>query len=260
MRKKLHRRAALNVSGAVLLILAVALFFVALLFQDPVFISHYEDALRRLAEFEYAVASLPYKWQFFLAIFSIFLLKAIVPIPIPISAVCLISGMALPMPLAILVNIIGFGILATVKYFWGKHLGGGWVHKFLTRNDELKKVLNADRKSNAILLIAFRLVPSFPVSTISKLYGAMKYDYGRFLLYSVLGYLPKLLSYSVIGKNVYNPFSMAFMLPIVLLFLISGLAMFAINGIIQFINKTFKNKESKENKNQNQSLKEGRMF
>ena len=245
LRKKINRKALLNACGTILLILSIALFVVALLFRDPFFLAHYEDVMRRLAEFEYAVATLPYKWQILAAVFAIFLLKSIVPIPIPISAVCLISGMALPMPMAIFVNMCGFFILATVKYFWGKHLGGGWVHKFLLRNEDLKKVLNADHKINAVLLFVFRLVPSFPVSTISKLYGAMHYDYGRFLLLSTLGYLPKLISYSVIGKNVYNPFSMAFMLPICLTLLLSGMAMFAINGILQFVNKTIKNKEHK---------------
>lgn len=243
MRKKVNRRVLLNVLGTILVILSVALFIVAMLFRDPVFVSHYEDLMRRLAEFEYAVASLPYKWQFLLAIFSIFLLKAIVPIPIPISALCLISGMALPMPMAILVNIMGFWILITVKYIWGKHLGGGWIHKFLMRYEDVNKILNADRKANALLLVVFRLVPSFPVSTISKLYGAMKYDYVRFVLLSLVGYIPKLISYSVIGRNVYNPFSMAFMLPIVLVLLLSGISLFAINGLIQFYNKKLKNKE-----------------
>ena len=246
MHKKSKRAALLNIGGFLALALAVALFFVALLFQDPVFLSHYEDVMRRLAEFEYAVASLPYKWQILLAVFAIFLLKSIVPIPIPISAVCLISGMALPMPMALLVNSIGFFILITIKYYWGKHLGGGWLHKFLSRKEEMKKMLNADRKTNAILLVLFRLVPSFPVSTISKLYGAMHYDFKRFWWLSIAGYFPKLISYSIIGRNVYNPFSMAFMLPIIIILLLSGIALFAINAVIEIFNKTIKNKEKNQ--------------
>lgn len=47
-----------------------------------------------------------------------------------------------------------------------------------------------------------------------------------------------------IGRNVFNPFSMAFILPFVILFTISGLSLFGINKLIEFYNSNFKNKDT----------------
>ena len=228
---KLNRQKLLNLLAFFLLILAAVLFCVALLFQDPTFLAHYDDIMGRLAEFEYKVATIPYKGIVILVILLIYLSKAF--LPLPISAICVIAGMAFQTPYAI-----------SIKYFWGKHLGGGIVHKFLVKNEGVRRVMNADMKANTVLLLAFRLVPSFPINTISQVYGAMQFDFKKYLLLSVLGFLPKLISYSFIGRNVYDPFSMAFILPIVILLLLSGLSVFGINAMIEFYSEKSKSKDS----------------
>lgn len=237
--KKNNRRRLLNFLGCVLLILAFVLFGVALLFQDPTFVEHYDEIMRRLAEFEYSVATLPYRGLVIVAILLIYLSKSFVPLPI--SAVCVIAGMAFPLPYAVLINIVGFSLLCIIKYFWGKHIGGGLVHKLLLKSEDIERILEkADDKAKGALLVGFRLVPSFPINTISQVYGAMRYDLKWYMLLSVAGFLPKLVSYSVIGRNVYDPFSMAFILPFVILFTISGLSLFGVNKMIDIYNNTFK--------------------
>ena len=72
----------------------------------------------------------------------------------------------------------------------------------------------------------------------------MQFDFKKYLLLSVLGFLPKLISYSFIGRNVYDPFSMAFILPIVILLLLSGLSVFGINAMIEFYSEKSKSKDS----------------
>ncbi len=237
---KVNRKKLLNILGGILLILAVALFCVALLFQDPTFVEHYDEIMNRLSEFEYAVATLPYRGLVIVAILLIYLSKSV--FPMPISAICVIAGMAFPTPYAVLINIVGFSLLCIIKYFWGKHIGGGLVHKLLLKNEDIERILEkADDKAKGGLLVGFRLVPSFPINTISQVYGAMGYDLKTYLLLSVVGFLPKLISYSFIGRNVYNPFSMAFILPFVILFTISGVSLFGVNQMIDIYNNNFKN-------------------
>lgn len=241
--KKHNHEKLLDFLGCTLLVLAAALFFVALLFQDPTFLSHYEDIMNRLAEFEYAVAAIPYKGLVLLVILTIYLAKSV--LPLPISAICVIAGMAFPTPYAVLINMVGFLLLITIKYYWGKHLGGGLLHKLLLRNEEVERILEkADHKAKLGLLFAFRVVPSFPINTISQVYGTMAFDLRQYLLFSMLGFLPKLVSYSFIGRNVYNPFSMAFILPIIILLLISGISLLCVNRLLIFYKSKIKNKEA----------------
>lgn len=91
----------------------------------------------------------------------------------------------------------------------------------------------------------FRLVPYFPINSISQLYGALEYDYWKFILLSLLGFTPKIISYSMIGRHVYNPFSLAFMLPIVIIFTISGVSILAVNKFIDIVVNN-KNKKTAE--------------
>ena len=241
-RKRLTRSRLLDFLGVTLLVLAVALFCAALLFQDPDFLARYDELMQRLAEFEYAVATLPYRGLVVVVILLLFLAKAV--IPLPISAVCVIAGMAFRTPIAILINAAGYLLLTAIKYFWGKHLGGGLLHKLLVRYENVERILNnADTRTKGVLLFGFRLV-SFPINTISQVYGAMQFDLRRYLVISMLGFLPKLLSYSFIGRHVYDPFSMAFILPVVLLLAVSGISLLAVNRVLAFYNDKIKNKEA----------------
>lgn len=243
--KKSNRRKLLNFLGCVLLILALALFCVALLFQEPTFLARYDELMRRLSEFEYAVATLPYRGLVIVAILLVYLAKSV--IPIPISAVCVIAGIAFPLPYAVLINIVGFLILSVIKYLWGKHIGGGFVHKLLLKSEEVERVLEkADDKAKGALLVGFRLVPSFPINTISQVYGAMEYNFKWYLLLSAAGFFPKLVSYSIIGRNVFDPFSMAFVMPFVILFTISGVSLFVVNKMIDIYNNRFKKESIKK--------------
>lgn len=234
----------------ILIIIGLALLALTLLMQIQEFAVRYEEFLNVLADFEDAVASIPNKGLVIIAILLIYLAKAF--IPIPISAVCVIAGMVFETPYAVAINFGGFIILATLKFLWGRHLGGGFVHKFLYGYESVRKILESDSRAKDVLLVGFRLVPSFPINTISQLYGAMEYDYYKYILLSVIGFMPKIISYSMMGRHVYNPFSLAFMLPLVIIFAISGLAMIGVNAVIDFYNKSIKSKEEekklKENK------------
>lgn len=232
--RELTRRKILNILACVLLIIAVALLVLTFLMQIKNIASAFDEMLARLAEFEAAVASIPSKWLVILVILLIYIGK--VMIPLPISAVCVIAGMVFSTPVAVVINFAGITILITIKYYWGKHLGGGTIHKILTRYDNVRRMMESESKGTDGLLFLFRLVPCFPINSISQLYGAMDYEFGKFLILSLLGFTPKIISYSMIGRHVYNPFSLAFMLPIVIIFTISGVSILGVNKFIDVIN------------------------
>lgn len=247
LRKKIQRRKLLNFLGGVLLLAAIVLLCLALLFQDPTFLAHYDDMMRRLAAFEYAVATLPYRGLVIVAIFLLYLMKSFVPLPI--SAICVIAGMAFPTPYAILINVAGFFLLCSIKYVWGRHLGGGFWHRLLLKNDEIERILEkADNRIKGGMLLGLRLVPSMPMNTVSQVYGAMGYRYRYYILLTMTGSLPRIVSYSFIGRNVYDPFSMAFILPFVILFTISGLSLFGVNHLIDVYKRILKNRENNNSK------------
>ncbi len=237
-RRTMNRKRLLNFTGVLLIIVALALLALTMLMQVQQFAVRYDSFLQMLADFEDSVAAIPDKGVVILAILLLYLAKSV--IPIPTSAVCVIAGMVFQTPLAVIINVVGYIGLITIKYFWGKRLGSGFIYKALCKYENIERILTSDAAAKDGLLAAFRVIPVCPINTISQIYGAMDYDYYKYIFLSVLGFLPRIISYSMVGRHVYNPFSLAFMLPLVIIFMISGFAIIGVNGFIEIYNKRIK--------------------
>jgi len=237
-RRTMNRKRLLNFTGVLLIIVALALLALTMLMQVQQFAVRYDSFLQMLADFEDSVAAIPDKGVVILAILLLYLAKSV--IPIPTSAVCVIAGMVFQTPLAVIINVVGYIGLITIKYFWGKRLGSGFIYKALCKYENIERILTSDAAAKDGLLAAFRVIPVCPINTISQIYGAMEYDYYKYIFLSVLGFLPRIISYSMVGRHVYNPFSLAFMLPLVIIFMISGFAIIGVNGFIEIYNKRIK--------------------
>ena len=237
-RRTMNRKRLLNFTGVLLIIVALALLALTMLMQVQQFAVRYDSFLQMLADFEDSVAAIPDKGVVILAILLLYLAKSV--IPIPTSAVCVIAGMVFQTPLAVIINVVGYIGLITIKYFWGKRLGSGFIYKALCKYENIERILTSDAAAKDGLLAAFRVIPVCPINTVSQIYGAMEYDYYKYIFLSILGFLPRIISYSMVGRHVYNPFSLAFMLPLVIIFMISGFAIIGVNGFIEIYNKRIK--------------------
>lgn len=227
----------LNFSSYILMILAVLIFLASLFMNIPKVQEWFEAIQLELIEFEYSVASIEYRWLIPFVIVLLFIFKLFFP-PLPMSAICFISGMVFPIKSAVLLNMIGFGAMLSIKYWYGRKRGGGSIHHILRLHKYTRSVLESGGKGNPFLLFLFRIVPGVPNNSVSQVYGAMEYPFGKFLLISYIGFFPRLVSYTVIGRNVYRPLSVAFILPIVILLLISGLSVLLFSRILEVIDKS----------------------
>lgn len=243
MKIKINRRKVMNITGIALIIVAIVLIFLTFLFKVDAIAEKYQELLVKLAELENFVASLPNKWLVLLAIILLFALKTFVPIPL--STVCFIAGVVFPSQYSFIINLSGVTVLLTTKYFMGKRFGGGAVEKLYKKNEAVTTILHSKGDGNPWLLVVLRITPFFPINLVSQIYGSMNCEYDKYLVLSLLGFLPKILSYTIIGQNIYNPFSAAFILPIVILLIISGVSLISFNMVLEYIQKP---KVTKNNK------------
>lgn len=235
-KKKWTRKRVMNLIGVILIIIGAVLLFLAILFGIDGFTDKIRAIQVKLSEFENFVASLPNKWLVLVAVLFLFCLKAFVPIPIP--TICLISGIVFPSYASFIINVVGVSLLLTIKFFWGKRFGPGAVSKLYKKNEAITNALESKAgRGNPWLLFGLRIVPYAPLNMVSQIYGSMNCEYDLFMIISLLGFLPKLLSYTLIGQNVFNPFSLAFILPIVILFMISGVSLIGFNLLLEAIQK-----------------------
>lgn len=204
----------------------------------------YVQLREQLFEIERRIAAIENLWQFFFAIILLFLIESLLPI-YPISSVCFLSGIVLPMYYSIPVNIIGFSVTVTVMYFFGKKTGAGNAWRLIRKNIKLRRLIQQDGKGNPALLIFLRLVPFMPINSISRIYGSFSFGYWRYLLLSIIGFMPKLISFTFVGRNLLDPFSTGFLVPVMVICLATGISLLSVDGIWIAAEKIIKNENEK---------------
>ena len=162
---------------------------------------------------------------------------------IPFSVLFISSGLVFSPPIAILVNVIGFTLLIGIKFLWGRKFGGGGLYQLLLKSESLSDFMDFNDKGNKWMLVILRFVPFSPAGTISRAYGGTDMKLLPFISFSVLGFLPRLISWSVIGCNVFNPFAPSFLMPITLLLIISGVSLLLFDILSKLIRKDDKNEK-----------------
>ncbi len=237
LKKRKKQKKLLLFGGLILILLSLAVFVLIVSLQFEELWRWYAQIKSTLAELERLILTIDIAWLFALAILLLFAVKSVIPI-YPTSTVCFLTGAVLPMYFAIPVNIIGFMTLLTVRYFWGRRFGAGNAWKIISKTDTLRRLIQQDGKGNSALLVALRLVPGIPVNSISGIYGSFDFGYVRFILFSVVGFMPRLISYTFVGRNVFDPLSPGFLVPIMIIMFFTGVSALSLNGIWVTVEKT----------------------
>ena len=196
--------------------------------------SFYEEFRLGVEDFENTVASLENKYMIFFVLMVLYAFKSFVPL-YPLSALYIISGIVYSPVLAAAINLAGVYLLITIKYFYGKHNGGGNLELIVSRSEILQNII--ENEKNVWLLFIFRLFPGIPVNSVSQNYGPIEYKYLYNCIVSLGGILPRVVIYSILGNAVLHPFSLQFILSISALVLFSISSSWGLRKIFKYIEK-----------------------
>lgn len=235
----------MNAAGFALLISAAAVSVVVYLLRYDQLWLWYKVYQEKLLEIEQFIQSLGISWKFVLAMLIVFLVRTFIPF-LSVSAICVLTGAVLPSYWAMIVNFLGVIIMMSIKYFEGMKFGSGNAWKIISKNERARKIIESSGKVNKALLFALRLIPGFPLGSVSRIYGSLRFPYWQFILLSAAGFAPKLLSYTFMGTNVFDPLSSAFLVPLMIALTISGASLLCVNLIWLLVEKSVSS--SKKNK------------
>lgn len=166
-------------------------------------------------------------------------LKALLPW-FPVSCICVASAVIFKWYEALIINVIGLSLLFMLKFFWGNHFGGGNAEKLLMKYDSAHRLVDESKLGSGVVLFITRLLPNIPINAVSCIYGTTDMPLWKFIFISDMGFLYKLVSYIIIGRNVFDPASASFIVPFIPLLLLSGI-------IFLSLSSAFKNEKSKKN-------------
>lgn len=225
----------------------LALLFLLRLFNTPQFMSWYNRYTDTLLNFELWLETHGATPLSVLLILFNYALKAVIPW-FPIPCICVASAVLFKWYYALIINMIGLGILFALKFYRGRNKGAGNAEKLLKKYDGLYRMIDESRYSSGVVLFFARLIPCFPLNSVSCVYGTTEMSLLKFLLISELGFLYRAITYIIIGRNVFDPASASFVVPFMPLIFFSGVVLLSFSTALS---------NKKEYKNNKEHLKKG---
>lgn len=128
----------------------------------------------------------------------------------PIIFLQIASGFLFNPVLAIIVNIMGSAIVYTVPYFLGRFTGAEKAEKKIENNPKLVSIFEKQHKHEFFLSFFLRAISCLPGDLVSMYLGALKFNFPKYLIASMLGNLPGLIPATFMGTSITDPLSPEF--------------------------------------------------
>ncbi len=119
------------------------------------------------------------------------------------------NGVLFPIPIAILVNLAGSFIMVSLPYWIGKRNGSAAVEAVLRKYPKTER-LHKLRADNDFIFAYLARMAGLPSDVVSLYMGAVNVEYGKYVVGSLLGFLPHMIIYPVIGMSIRDTHSTAF--------------------------------------------------
>lgn len=213
----------------VLITSALLIFLSIVLYNHAKLAVRFDTLVNWLQQLDEAIVHLDSDVEIIICIFALYIAKC--QLPIPMGFLCVISGIVFPMLQALIINLVFICFFFIVKYIEGKFIGGGWTGMILGIKQLrfVKEWIQFKGNGNPYVLCVSRLVPSIPLGMVSKYYGSMKYDFLYYICLSLIGFAPRLYIYTKIGSAIYNPFSVQFIVLLMIIVGFTGISVFTFN-------------------------------
>lgn len=122
-------------------------------------------------------------------------------------AVC---GILFPLPVAVLINVLGSAAMVSLPFWIGRKAGTGMLERLIEKHPKLKQLQELPNQSELIMAFFTRVIGVLPSDPVSMYFGACGMRYGRFLVGSLIGLLPIAVSFAVMGENIQSVTSPVF--------------------------------------------------
>lgn len=120
------------------------------------------------------------------------------------------NGILFPLPAAILLNVLGAAIMVSLPYWLGRRLGKEMVVRIAERYPRVEAFRQLQTGHEFLFSFIARVVNVLPSDIVSLYMGAMGVSYRKYLPGSLLGMLLSLVTFPIIGMNITDPGSPAF--------------------------------------------------
>ena len=147
-------------------------------------------------------------WLAVASLIFLYALKTVLVI-IPLNALYLTASLLFPPVWAVLVSIAGLILEMAIGYFWGRTWGVEQIVPRLERYRFSRWMLQLTQKNPVASCVIFRFLPP-PADLTNMFLGAAGIPFPTFLLSSLAGFLPKILTIVLSGEALFGDRPAAF--------------------------------------------------
>lgn len=108
------------------------------------------------------------------------------------------NGILFPLPVAIVLNLIGTVIMVSLPYLIGRRTGASAVDEIRAKYPKAEAIHDLRTKNDFLFAFLVRMV-RLPGDVVSLYMGAVHVEYKKYLLGSLLGILPHTITYPIMG-------------------------------------------------------------
>lgn len=134
----------------------------------------------------------------------------------PIAVLEVVAGIVFPLPIALLLNLIGIVIVLTIPYHIGRLSGHDLADQIIGRNKLLERISEYQSKNAFFVSFLLRVIAILPGDIVSMYLGASGIRFPQFLTGCLLGALPRMIAYTIAGDSIMTPNSPAFIISVLL--------------------------------------------
>ena len=122
------------------------------------------------------------------------------------------SGVIFPFPLAIVVNAVGTVIMCSVPFFIGRKAGTPLLERLFKKHTKLQIIKYFQENNEFFVSFFTRIVGILPADIVSMYMGASRTKYKNYLSGTILGLLPSMITFCIMGMKADDVSSPAFIL------------------------------------------------
>ena len=125
-----------------------------------------------------------------------------------------VNGILFPLPFAILLNMAGSAIMATLPFLIGRRNGSGLLVKLTEKYPKLSVLRKLPSENGFFLSMVIRLMGCLPGDVVSMYFGASGIRYREYLTGTLIGLTPSIVIFTVMGMSADDVTSPAFIISV----------------------------------------------
>ena len=180
----------------------------------------YWDELKNLTA-EKLVASSPAQIGLSIGVILLYYILKSFLVIVPVLVVQIAAGLLFPLPLAIVVNLIGLMLTLSISFVMGRFTGRPTVEKIIARYPKSAIIQTIPQKNEFFFCFIIHSLCIFPMNMIGMFVGALSISYKNYFWGAFLGSMVRVISVTVMGSSVTKPTSPTFIISLAVTLFVS---------------------------------------